>query len=143
MFTKSLKISVVIGIFFLGFALRGQSQKEKIVEANQFILIDDNGKQRAKLFMYLGNPILNLMDKNETPRISLLVTSYFVSISIFDSHGNTDVSIESLIAHGNLDDKLSFLTIYNNFTKSELSFGIESKGELFMLRNEKGKPKSN
>ncbi len=70
-------------------------QREPLVAADRLQLFDEEGNTRMYMRMYSGVPVVQLIDGNGTPRLSLGLRyddSPFISLS--DVHGQTRASLQ-------------------------------------------------
>ena len=65
------KIGIVAGVVVSMFIVGGQAKTNKVVEANEFHLVDASGKVRAKLSMVLTEPSLSFRDANGDEVVAL------------------------------------------------------------------------
>ena len=68
------KIGIVAVVFASVLFISGQAKTNKVVEANEFRLVDDSGKVRANLFSIAG-PHLYFYDEAGIPVVTLSATS--------------------------------------------------------------------
>ena len=66
------------------------------VRARSFVLVDDNGKDRAALAMTEDGPRLFLSDENGEPRVTLSVQKDGARLSLWDENGKNRVGLSVL-----------------------------------------------
>ncbi len=69
---------------------------EPEVRARSFVLVDDNGKDRAALAMTEDGPRLFLSDENGEPRVTLSVQKDGARLSLWDENGKNRVGLSVL-----------------------------------------------
>lgn len=93
------QIAAGVSLLLVCVIVMGQTPSQRIVEANQFILRDNNGKVRARLSMNdQGSPEMTLLDEEGKPRLKLesSVTPFGGgSVRVFDRQGKLRVFITS------------------------------------------------
>jgi len=68
-------------------------QAPGVVRATSFVLLDDQGRDRAKLEMGLGGPWLWLMDENGRGRILLTVDKDGSKLTLLDENGKIRIGL--------------------------------------------------
>ena len=73
--------------------LMGQAPATRTVEANDFVLKDESGKVRGRLYMTALGPSFALLDENGKQRASLGVLADMPGLSLFDANGRGRVGL--------------------------------------------------
>jgi len=133
--------------------LMGQAQTPHILEANEFVLNDENGHPRARLFMEAGGkpslsfydphggivlslaggdePSLTLSRPGSSEQVQLATNKYFYGLSLYDAQAHrAGVSVQKGVPALNLFDQDG---------KERLAMEIGSKGPTLSLRDSAGK----
>jgi hypothetical protein len=124
----AMLLVVVIGI--LGVA---PSKPEKIIQANKFILEDENGKLRAMLSADQNGPGLSLTDENGKVRALLNVRKDGPGLGLLDENGKSRV-ILSAGAQG------TALCLKDENGKLRVALSVSGDEVGLLLRDENGKP---
>jgi hypothetical protein len=80
------------GFFATGHARASTSAPAQIV-ARSFVLVDANGRTRAKLWIDPRGPALALYDKAENPRVGLYVAEHGPTLQLDDKAGKARVGL--------------------------------------------------
>ena len=73
-----------------------QSSDKRVIEAEEFVLVDSAGRQRAKLgFSEDGEPRLILIDAKDVPRVGVGFSGETPKIVLFDQHGILRARVEA------------------------------------------------
>lgn len=133
--------------------LMGQAQIPHILEANEFVLNDENGHGRARLFLEAGGkpslsfydshggivlslaggdePSLTLSRPGSSEQVLLTTNKSFYGLSLYDAQAHrAGLSVQKGVPAFNLFDQDG---------KDRLSMEIGSKGPAFSLRDSAGK----
>lgn len=115
---KRLGVAGLIGLTLL--LVMGQAPATKIVEANQFVLRDDGGNVRARLFMTAkGSTTMTL------PGVTTPVPVTFnprPTLALYDEKGQTDGILDN--------DSIIFIKSHASLSNGILSIGDQSAGVL-------------
>jgi hypothetical protein len=76
------KIGIVSAVVVSTLIIGGQAKTSKVVEANEFRLVDANGKVRAELSMLLTEPAMSLRDGNGEDVVQLGTYGGFPSLTL-------------------------------------------------------------
>lgn len=88
-------VGVVVLAVIAVIVVMGQAPSKKIVEANEFILKDDGGKVRGKLWTNGDESIIDLVDEYGRGRLQLDAGNYQSTISVMDSNGKPRAKLSS------------------------------------------------
>ena len=141
-----------IGVVFLGAA--APEAKPKVIEAQQFILVDEKGKMRADLVLAQGHPRLSFYDENKKPLAAIRTTEFggqlmlqtngeiSHSILLSASKNGAHLSISDSpdcprIMISNMECEPTF-AIFDKDKQYRVGFGMNEGKTIFVLRNGKG-----
>lgn len=108
-----------------------KDRSENIVKANAFILVDENGKTRAKLSILKDGPAFDLCDKTSKVRARLSVSEDGLRFGLFGQNG---VSLACL----KVDTNGSALVLNDNNSEASAGLGVGKEGPALWLLNENG-----
>ena len=152
------RAAAVLGTAAACLLLMGQSQPDgRVIEAQKFMIRDDNGTARAALMMGAKGPALAMYDGEGRVRAALSVLQEGPSFGLANDHGDLQAALAltstgpSLIlddANGKLRAGLTLsqprveLTLYGPNGKRQSIFGGTADGSSLILNDSSGKPQA-
>ncbi len=107
-----------------------------VIRANQFVVVDENGKAQATLRAGEVGPSLTLSDENGEVRATLSVCLGDPSLALLDANGNPRVILS-------LDNNGEGLALHDADGKPSASLFVDQdNGSVLMLHDEKGFPRA-
>jgi hypothetical protein len=102
----------IAAIVLTSIVVMGQAPTQKTVEANQFILRDDNGGIRARLSMneQRSGPEMVLLDESGKPRLALETAPFGGIVRVFDRQGGLRLLLSPGIT-GQVGGQISLLDL--------------------------------
>jgi hypothetical protein len=129
---------LIIPAVFETTAFRARAQATglaKIIRANGFILEDEDGNNRAVLYMARNGPCLSFHDKNGNSRAMLVVDEDGPGLSMTDEKGKPRVILSAYL------DAPS-LSLYDENAKNGARLVVNKSGPKLTLYDENGKARS-
>jgi hypothetical protein len=87
---KLAGLAVVLGIAVILFC-GAKTPNNKVIEAQEFRVVDENGKTRANLAIINGEPKLSFQDKNGNLRAKLGLLAENPILALYDENENSHV----------------------------------------------------
>jgi hypothetical protein len=85
---RRMRLFGIIALIAVTYALfLSQGRKSRLIEAEQFALVDDKGNQRGGMTVTSQGPALELYDSNHTLRIALSIFNGSPNLTIKDDQG--------------------------------------------------------
>jgi hypothetical protein len=125
---------LIIPAVFETTAFRARAQATgtaKEIHANAFILEDQNGKTRARLFADRYGPELILADENGKSRVRLTVDEFNATLVLSDENGKPRAQLDA-------DNDGATLGLSDENGKSHASLSMFNDGPVLTLYDEKG-----
>jgi len=107
----------------------------KEVRANQFLLVDENGKPRAKLSVDKDGPWLVLADENGKDRAALGVDEDGPRLALLDANGKVRAGLA-------MDEDGPGLYLYDENDNLRVMVSVDKDGSGLSLSDENGKPRA-
>jgi len=111
---------------------QGANIGPKVIRANQFILEDETGRTRAKLFLLDEEPMLALVDENGKTRAGLAAAKTGPSLSLHDESSRPRVALW-------LDKDGPILSLTGENGTARVGLYVNKNAPRLVLVDEKGK----